>query len=149
MTDSSTTHSSIVSGSSEENMLSSSGYEAPQNSEDQVAQQQDVTGNLNPDDGRKKSTRVKNTLTKFGFDSAKLDRVRKAYKVVDKINNPIYKRFKMIRTFENGINFSLEYLQKNGFDEPMLFRNKEGLGRFFIKINIYSSLYTKFVYSIF
>ena len=132
MTDSSTTHSSIVSGSSED-VLSSSGYGAQQNSEDQVESQQDVTGNLNPDDERKKSTRVKSTLTKFGIDIKKLDRVAKGYKVVDKIEDSIYEQQKLIRTFENGKEFSLEYLQRNGFDKPMLFRNRDGLGEFPIK----------------
>ena len=130
----STAHSSV--GSGNEGMLDSGGGGAPRNNQDQAAPQQDVTGSLNlpcfnPDDGRRKSRRVKKAPAKFGGDTTKLDRVANGYEVVGKIKDPKYTRHNLIRTFENGNELSLEYLQRNGFDAPMLFRNRDGLGKLF------------------
>ena len=126
-----TAHSSVGSGNSDEGMLDSGGGGAPRNNQDQTAPQRDVTGSLDPYDGRRKSRRVKQAPEKFGGDTTKLDRVANGYEVVGKIKDPKYARHNLIRTFENGNELSLEYLQRNGFDAPMLFRNRDGLGKLF------------------
>ena len=56
-------------------------------------------------------------------------RKRICYDPKEKIKDQKYKGAGLVRTFDNGKDFNFKYIQEHGFSRPLLFLDKEGLGR--------------------
>ena len=51
-----------------------------------------------------------------------------SFNLQDKIRDPRFKKPNLIRKLENGIGFNYKFFQTNGFKEPLLFKQRHGLG---------------------
>ena len=91
--------------------------------------------------GKRRRMRVINDIWSYILSKRiKLDRsVACPYDMKEVMGNRKFKEHQLVRKFSNGNDLNLTYFQKNGFDAPLLFESKEGLGKL-------SLLFFKFVF---
>ena len=66
---------------------------------------------------------------KYRDGSEDLETSTSGFNLQEKIQDPRFKRPNLIRKLENGVGFDYEYFQLNGFQTPLLFEERDGLGK--------------------
>ena len=86
----------------------------------------------------RRSKRTK-SAQKYRDGSEELETPTSGFNLQEKIEDPRFKRPNLIRKLENGVGFDYKFFQSNSFQTPLLFKERDGLGKLLIKfyLNFY------------
>ena len=80
----------------------------------------------------RRSQRTK-SAQKYQDGSEELETPTSGFNLQEKIQDPRFKKPNLIGTLENGVGFDYKYFQTNGSQTPLLFKERDGLGKFVTK----------------
>ena len=83
----------------------------------------------------RRSQRTK-SAQKYRDGSEKLESSTSGFNLQEKIQDPRFKRHNLIGTLENGEGFNYKFFQTNGFQTPLLIKERDGLGKLLLNFTL-------------